>query len=220
MHLRRGGRLIAIAILLIAAVQAGFAPAHLEGQNLVGEIDGVVKDATGAVIPITKFDPSAQAYLTGIINKTSLPNNPNDPQGLIANEQGFKNRTQTFIRIDRQVTAKLSIFIRYVDDPFHIIVPFGIRQTTGIPGVGTESSTAGGTTYLGHAAYVLNSSTVLEGDYSYMASWLTAQPIGYLASASSPDIRPTLSYLSTLARGCPPDRYGRSFDVSATPAHV
>ena len=155
---------------------------------------------TQSATSITQFDPTASAYLKDIINKTPLPNNPNDPQGLIVSETGFNNETQTFIRIDHQFTQKLSVFFRYLDDPFHLVVPNGLRQASGIPAVGTSTLTDGGTAYLGHATYVLNPSTVLEGGYSYLASWITAVPIGLLSSTNSPDIQPTLPYLSTLDR--------------------
>ena len=149
---------------------------------------------------VSTFDPTAEAYLTDIINKVPLPNNPNDPQGLIASETGFNNETQTYIRIDHQFSQKLSVFFRYLDDPFHLVVPNGLRQAAGIPGVGTSTVTDGGTAYLGHVTYIPNSSTVLEVGYSYIAGWVTATPIGLLSPLNSPDIKPTLPFISTLAR--------------------
>ena len=149
---------------------------------------------------IRTIDPTAAAYVKDILNKIPLPNNPNDPQGLIASQQGYENETQTIIRIDHQFNDKLSVFFRYLDDPFHLTVPNGILTTSGVPGVGTSVVTAGGTTYLGHATYVLNSNTVLEGGYAHMPAWLTALPIGLMAPQNAPDFRPTLPYTSTLAR--------------------
>ena len=155
---------------------------------------------TKSATSVPQFDPTAQAYLKDIINKVPSPNNPDDPQGLIASETGFNNETQTFIRIDHQFSQKLSAFFRYLDDPFHLVVPNGLRQASGIPGVGTSTLTDGGTAYLGHVVYVANPSTVLEGGYSYLASWITATPVGLLSRSNSPDIKPTLPYVSTLAR--------------------
>lgn len=149
---------------------------------------------------IANFDTTASDYLKDIINKTPLPNNPNDPQGLIASQRGFENETQTVIRIDHQFNQKLSVFFRYLDDPFHLTVPDGILTTSGVPGVGTSQVTAGGTTYLGHATYVVNQNTVIEGGYAHMPAWLTALPIGLMAPSNAPDFRPTLPYQSTLAR--------------------
>ncbi len=155
---------------------------------------------TKSATSISQFDPTAQAYLTDIINKTPLPNNSRDPQGLIASETGYNNETQTFLRVDHQYNQKLSVFFRYLDDPFHLVVPNGLYKTTGVPGVGTSKVRNGGTSYLGHATFTASSNTVLEGGYSYTTSWIEADPIGLVASANSPDIKPTLPYVSTLAR--------------------
>ncbi len=147
---------------------------------------------------LTQIDPTAQAYLADVINKTPLPNNPNDPQGLIASQSGFDNETQTVIRIDHTFNQKLSVFFRYLDDPFHLVVPDGLYQGTGIPGVAISRITDGGTDYLGHATYVLNEHTVIEGGYAYLTNWITSNPFGLLTSANSPDIHPLLPYTSTL----------------------
>lgn len=149
---------------------------------------------------ISQFDPTAQAYMTDIINKTPLPNNPSDPQGLITSEPGTNNETQTFIRIDHQFSEKLSTFFRYLDDPFHLIVPDGLRQTGGVPGVATSAVTDGATIFLGHATYVINSNNVLDGGFAHMQNWVTAQVIGLLLPSNSPDIKPQLPYTSTLDR--------------------
>ncbi len=149
---------------------------------------------------IASIDPTARAYLTDIINKTPVPNSPTDPQGLVVSESGINNETQTFIRIDRQITSKLSVFFRYLDDPFHLVVPNGLRQAQGVPGVGTANVTDGATIFFGHATYVIGSHNVLEGGGAHMQNWVTAQPIGYLQAANSPDIRPTLPYPTTLGR--------------------
>jgi hypothetical protein len=155
---------------------------------------------TSSATAITRIDPTAQAYLTDIIDKTPLPNNPNDPQGLIAAESGINNETQTIIRIDHQFTDKLSVFFRYLDDPFQLVVPNGLRQTTGIPGVGTSRVTDGATIFLGHATYIVNSNNVLDGGFAHMQNWVTALPTGLIAQANSPDIRPVLPFVSTLNR--------------------
>jgi hypothetical protein len=155
---------------------------------------------TNSATAIKNIDPTARAYLTDIINKTPLPNNPNDPQGLIASAQGFNNETQTMIRIDHRFNDKLSVFFRYLDDPFNLVVPYGLRQPNGIPGVGVSTVTDGATIFLGHATYVINSKNVLEGGFAHMQNWVTALPAGLITQANSPDIKPVLPFPSTLNR--------------------
>jgi hypothetical protein len=151
-----------------------------------------------ATTSISQFDPTAQAYLTDVINKTPLPNSPTDPQGLIASQPGYNNETQTVIRIDHTFNQKLSVFFRYLDDPFHLVIPDGLYQTTGIPGVATSRVTDGGTDALGHATFVMNPHTVIEGGYAYYTTWITSNPFGLLTSSNSPDIQPRLPYVSTV----------------------
>lgn len=154
--------------------------------------------ASATSIPESSFDPEAQAYLKDVINKTPLPNSPIDPQGLITAVPGFENQTQTFIRIDHQFNSKLSVFFRYLDDPFHIDAPFGLYQGKGIPGVANTHITAGGTVYLAHATYVANANTVVTGGFGFMTNWITSSPYGLLAGSNSPDIHPVLPYASTV----------------------
>lgn len=153
------------------------------------------------VTRITNIDPTARAYLNDIINKSPLPNNPNgDTQGLTFAAPGSNDESQVFARIDHQVGRKLGLFFRYVHDPFHLTVPNGFQQTTGVPGVGTSTIATISSAYLGHAELTLTDKTVLEGGYGFLSADVRVALIGYLASQNSPDIRPTLPYVSTVGR--------------------
>jgi hypothetical protein len=152
------------------------------------------------VTQITSIDPTAQAYLKDIISKLPTPNSPTDPQGVITQSQGTNNETQTLIRIDHQFNDKLSVFFRYLDDPFHLVVPEGFQATSAIPGVATSRMTNGSTNWLGHFTYVFGGSHVLEGGFSTRANWVTSQPIGFLEAANSPDVSIQLPYPSTLGQ--------------------
>jgi Carboxypeptidase regulatory-like domain len=153
---------------------------------------------TATTTSITNIDPTAQEYLKDIVDKVPLPNNPNDPQGLIWQAPGFNNEDQTLIRIDHQFNNKLSVFFRYLDDPFNLVVPDGFQATSSIPGVATSNMTDGSTFWLGHFTYVVNLNHILEGGYATRADWVTAHAIGYMLAANSPDIQIKLPYLNTL----------------------
>ncbi len=149
---------------------------------------------------ISQVDPTAQAYLKDIINKTPLPNSPTDPQGLIASETGFNNETQSFVRVDHKFSDRLTAFFRYIHEPFHLVVPNGLYSGTGIPGVGTSALSNGSTNYLGHVTFVASPKTVIEGAYSQAFPYNRAIPTGLISSAASPDIKPNLPFVSTLAQ--------------------
>lgn len=164
---------------------------------------------------ITAIDPTAGQYLKDIINKLPAPNSPTDVQGLIANEAGYNNETQTLIRIDHQFNSKLSVFLRYLDDPFNLVVPNGFQASSLIPGVATSNMTNGSTNWLGHATYVISPKDVLEGGYSYRANWVTAQATGLLQAANSPDINVNLPYTNTLGQVPHLNINGSSFAVTS-----
>ncbi|MCL5670728.1 MAG: carboxypeptidase-like regulatory domain-containing protein, partial [Acidobacteria bacterium] len=151
---------------------------------------------TGSATSIQNLDPTAQAYLKDIINNVPLPNNPNDPQGLIAYEPGIQNETQTMIRIDHQFSQRLSAFFRYFDEPSNLVAPNGFTAPTHIPGIGTSDISDGSTSYLASATYLINANNVLVGGYGYRANWVTAQPIGSMLASKNPDIHPVLPYSS------------------------
>lgn len=160
-----------------------------------------VNNAQGRCITattITTVDPTAQAYLKDVINNVPLPNNPLDVQGLIYHSPGYNNETQTILRIDHQFGSKLSVFFRYLDDPFNLVVPNGFQQTSQIPGVATTRMTNGSTNWLGHFTYVIGTKHVLEGGYATRSNWVTAHSIGLLTSSRATDIKINMPYPNTL----------------------
>lgn len=152
---------------------------------------------TKSATTIQNIDPTAQAYLNDIISKVPLPDNPNDPQGLIESLPAIHNATQTIIRIDHQFSPKLSVFFRYLDEPTHLVSPQGFLGGSDIPGISTDRIAAGSTSYLGHLTYVVNASNVLSFGFGYRPNWVTTQPIGLMLKSENPDINPTLPYPTT-----------------------
>jgi hypothetical protein len=149
---------------------------------------------------VAKIDTTAQNYLTDILNKLPTPNSPTDPNGLIFSVAAYDNETQTLLRVDHTVSDKLSVFFRYIHEPFHQIVPFGLYASSGVPNVGVSTLVNGSSNYMGHATYVLSPKTVIEGGYAVARPFNTATPTGLISPTNSPDINPTLPYLSTLAQ--------------------
>ncbi len=152
---------------------------------------------------IPRIDPTAQTYLTDIIDKVGTPAGitaTGDPLPLYFSVASYDNETQTFLRIDHNFNDKLSVFFRYIHEPFNQIVPFGLYGTSGVPGVGTSTLRNGSTNYLGHVTYVLSPKTIIDAGYAQARPFNVATPTGLIASPNSPDIHPTLPYVSTLAQ--------------------
>ena len=168
---------------------------------------------TNETMQISKVDPEAKAYLTDIINQTPLPNNPSDPQGLIFAAPGTNDESQVFARIDRPIGSRLNVFFRYIHDPFHLTIPNGFQLATGVPGVGTSTIAAIADAYLGHAVFTATEKTVVEGGYGFLKDNVNVNVIGLLASQNSPEIRPTLPYVSTVGRVPNLSINGRAFNA-------
>ena len=175
--------------------------AQRQGTFLIPVCTGVFNGTPSTCVTtkqITKIDPTAQAYLTDVINKIPLPNNPSDPQGLIYNSPGDNNETQTLIRVDHQFNSKLSVFFRYLDDPFNLVVPNGFQQTSSIPGVATSRITNGSTNWLGHITYVIGNNHVIELGGATRTNWVTVHSIGLLTSTNATDVAINLPFPNVL----------------------
>lgn len=146
---------------------------------------------------ITNIDPTAQAYLKDVFTHIPTPNAINDPQGVTYNAVGFNNENQTLIRIDHQFNSRYSMFFRYLDDPYKLIVPWGFQAFSRIPGVPTSAMTDGSTNWLGHFTAVVGTNHVIELGFSTRSNWVRSKGIGPLEKANSPDVNPTLPFDNT-----------------------
>jgi hypothetical protein len=149
---------------------------------------------------VKTIDATAQAYLTDILDKVPLPNDPRNNQNLIASQRGFNNETQTVIRIDRQFGQRVTAFFRMLNDPFNLVVPYGLYGSSGLPGVKTAAVTDGGTDWLGHLTWTVTPKTVIDGGYAQSPLYITAEPNGYEAKANAPHVSPNLTYPSFVDR--------------------
>jgi outer membrane receptor protein involved in Fe transport len=157
---------------------------------------GKCKTTGSTKIPITS--PMAQAYLKDIFANVGEP----DPTGtlVLAPQRSIYNGNQQIVRIDQSFGTKMTAFFRWINDSIPTIEPGGLFQGNGYPGVNTTSTNAPGRIWLGHMTYVISPTFLVEGGYAYSHGALLSDPIGLTLNANSPDIKPTLPYVSTLAR--------------------
>jgi hypothetical protein len=91
---------------------------------------------------VTKINPAAQAYLTDIINKLPLPNDPNCVEGctLTTTGRNILNLNQEIVRIDHVFGPRSTLFGRFENDDIPTIDPGGLFSGNPLPGVSTTSS--------------------------------------------------------------------------------
>ncbi|HVT96539.1 MAG TPA: TonB-dependent receptor [Acidobacteriaceae bacterium] len=153
---------------------------------------------------INNIDPTAQAYIKDVFSKIPAGNIPDSSTNanitLNTIERNLYNETQEIGRLDQNFGNKFSVFFRVVDDSIPTVEPGGLFQGAGFPGVGVTSTNAPGRNYLGHFLYTFSPKFLVDGGFAYSYGAILSDPIGYLDSNQSPDVKPTLPYVSTLGR--------------------
>ena len=153
---------------------------------------------------INNIDPTAQAYIKDVFSKIPAGNITDTATGanisLNTTERNIYNETQEIGRFDQNFGSKLSVFVRVVDDSIPTVEPGGLFQGAGFPGVGVTSTNAPGRNYLGHFLYTFSPKFLVDGGFAYSYGAILSNPTGYMDTAQSPDVKPTLPYVSTLGR--------------------
>jgi hypothetical protein len=175
-------------------------PTALQREGIFSSAVCVAYNASGKCTStsttVSNIDPLAKAWLNDVINKTPLPNGPaNTPQALLSSFDGIMNEGQIIGRVDHSFSQKLSIFARFLNDPYNSIGPEGIGGNTNpIPGLATTSAESGAQNIVLHATYVPTINWVLEGGLSHMRAYENTKVIGLLSPANAPDFTPNLPY--------------------------
>jgi len=160
---------------------------------------------TGYATKLTTLSPTAQAYIKDVYSKVPQPNvTPAqiaagvDPHTVINNIRNVFNDNQEFARVDYALGKKTNVFYRYLHDDLPTVEGGGLFIGGGMPGVSTTSTHSPGTQHLGHVTIEVRPSLLVDMGYAYSSGAVISTPIGYVASANSPDVKPTLPFVSTL----------------------
>lgn len=163
-----------------------------------------VNTCTATGTQVSNISPLAQAYLKDVYAKIPVPDEQYDlahsldPHTILTNFKDTFNNLDSVVRIDQQVGQKLSVFYRYMHDTFPELLPQGQFTTVYIAGANTTSVANPGTQQMAHGTYLINPTLVVNAGYAYSNGNIVSQPAGFLASANSPDIAPTLPYANTV----------------------
>jgi hypothetical protein len=153
---------------------------------------------------VTPIDPAAQAYLTDIINKLPLPNDPTCVEGctLTTTGRNVLNLNQEIVRIDHFFGPRFTLFGRFENDDIPSLDPGGQFYGGPLPGVSTTASNSPGRILAIHAANAFSPTLINDAGFNYSHGGIVSDPIGLEASQNSPDVTKavTLPYISTLNR--------------------
>lgn len=151
--------------------------------------------ALGTSIP--NFDPTAAAYIKDIFSKLPPVQTASSliQQVVSANRNLYYYREEA-VRVDHNFGQKLSVFGRYSDDAIPTTEPGGLFTGLPLPGVATTQSNSPAHILSAHVTATISPTLVNEAGYTYSWGAITSTPIGTLALANSPDIRPNVPFPS------------------------
>jgi hypothetical protein len=159
--------------------------------------------ATGTSVT-SGLSPTAQAYMKDVFANVPVPNvafniaHNTDPHTIYTNFKDIFNNLDSVVRIDQQFGQKLNIFYRYLHDTFPETLPQGQFTTVYIAGANTTTVVNPGTQQLAHGTYIISPTMLLNVGYSFSNGNIVSTPSGFLSSAQSPDVKPTLVYPNTV----------------------
>ncbi len=168
----------------------------------------------------TAFSPTALAYIKDVYNKVPLPPSAADlaagldPHTLINNIRNTFNDAQEFIRVDHALNTKVNLFYRYLHDSLPTFEGQGLFSASSIPGVSTTSTRSPGTQHMGHATIAIKPTLLADMGYAYSSGAVISTPVGYMASANSPDVVPVVPFPNTLG-SIPNLSFGTGPSISA-----
>ena len=152
---------------------------------------------TATSTTVASIDPTAAAYVKDIYSKlpTTLQANGN----LISSNRNLYYYREEAVRLDHNFGQKISVFGRYADDSIPTQEAGGIYTGLALPGVATTSSNTPAHVFAGHVTVTLSPTLINDTGYTYSWGGITSNPIGTMALANSPDIKPALPFASTAA---------------------
>lgn len=163
-----------------------------------------VNTCTATGTQVTNISPTAAQYMKDVYSKIPVPdttydiNHGFDPHTIFSNFKNIFNNNDTMVRIDQQFGQKVNIFYRYLHDTFPETLPQGQFTTVPIPGANLTTVVNPGTQHLGKGVITINPTLQLTAGYAFSNGNIVSTPSGFLASAQSPDVKPSLVFPNTV----------------------
>lgn len=163
-----------------------------------------VNTCTATGTQVTNLSATTQQYMKDVYSKIPVPDTAYDiahnldPHTILSNFKNILNNNDTMVRIDQQVGQRVNIFYRYLHDTFPQTLPQGQFTTVPIPGANLTTAVNPGTQHLGKGTVTINPTLQLSAGYAFSNGNIVSTPSGFLASAQSPDIKPSLVFPNTV----------------------
>ncbi len=163
-----------------------------------------VNTCTATGTQVTNISPTAQQYMKDVYSKIPVPDTAYDiahgfdPHTIFSNFKNIFNNNDTMVRIDQQFGQRVNVFYRYLHDTFPETLPQGQFTTVPIPGANLTTVVNPGTQHLAKGTVTVNPTLVVTAGYAFSNGNIVSTPSGFLASAGSQDIKPSLVFPNTV----------------------
>ncbi len=163
-----------------------------------------VNTCTATGTQVSNLSPTATQYMKDVYSKIPVPDTAYDiahgfdPHTIFSNFKNIFNNNDTMVRIDQQFGQKVNVFYRYLHDTFPEVLPQGQFTTVPIPGANLTTVINPGTQHLAKGTVTINPTMVVTAGYAFSNGNIVSTPSGFLASAESPDIKPSLVFPNTV----------------------
>ncbi len=146
---------------------------------------------------ITAFNPVASEYIKDIFSRTTLPTSGNTETVLFRNVYDFE---QELYKVDHNFGDKLRISARYLRDQIPTFEPQGLFTGVPVPGVSATSTNSPGRNWAVRAASSFTPTLLNEIGWDFTYGAIVSNPVGFVNSNYSPDIKTNLPFPVTLTQ--------------------
>ena len=145
------------------------------------------------------FSHNAQAYIQNIYSK--FPGNAAGGTEFINNYVAKQNYRQDLVRLDQNITDKIHLFGRFMQDVVPTTEPGGLFASSPLPGVFSTATNAPGKNVVANMSWAISPSAVNEAAFNYSWGAINSNLTGITNSPA---------FLGALSGGLPySDPYGR-----------
>jgi hypothetical protein len=137
--------------------------------------------ADSAQINPSCFSHNASVYIQNVYSKFS-PNAANNRY--ITTVNALNNYRQDLVRIDQNVTSRVQLFARYMQDFVPTTEPGGLFAGAGLPGISSTATNAPGKNLVAHVTMDLTPSIVNEAAFNYSWGAINSRITGIIDSPS------------------------------------
>ena len=150
------------------------------------------------------FSHNAQAYLTNVYSK--FPGNAANGTEFISNVVGLNNYRQDLVRLDQNLTDKIHLFGRFMQDIVPTTEPGGLFAGEPLPGISSTATNAPGKNVVANMSWAISPTVVNEAAFNYSWGAINSNITGVFNSPA---------FVSALSGGVPyMDPYNRIYGLS------